>query len=237
MTTIYLIPAPLQEEGMQTIPGYITDAIKDCQVFFVENERTTRRFFKQLWKTRLPQEEIVIDHYEWFTISENAGVIENFKKKIKEGKNIGIVSEAGCPGVADPGQRLVGIAHEMKAVIKPLVGPSSILLALMASGMNGQEFRFVGYIPIDNQLRIKAGKELEAASVKNKSTQLIIETPYRNNQLFDVLLKHCHPSTKICVAVDLTGKNEWIKTKTVAEWQQHKPDIHKRPALFLLQSR
>ncbi len=161
-------------------------------------------------------------------------ISDSFRKKIKEEKTIGIISEAGCPGVADPGQQLVAIAQEMNIEVKPLVGPNSILLALMASGMNGQQFQFPGYLPIDNPERIKAIKELEAESAKKKCTQIFIETPYRNNQLMEALLKYCHPSTKLCIAVDLTGKKEWIKTKTIADWKKNKPDIHKRPAIFLL---
>jgi 16S rRNA (cytidine1402-2'-O)-methyltransferase len=226
MPTVYLIPSLLAEEGLDAIPHYIIDTIKKCQVFFVENERTTRRYFKQIWK------EMVIDDYEWFVISDNS--TELLKQKIKENKNIGIISEAGCPGVADPGQALISVAQEMNIAIKPLVGPNSILLALMASGMNGQQFQFVGYLPIDNSQRIKAIKELETESAKKKCTQIFIETPYRNNQLIEALLKICNASTKICIAVDITGKNEWIKTRTIAEWQKNKPDIHKRPAIFLL---
>ena len=226
MSTVYLIPSLLAEEGLDAIPAYIAEAIKNCQIFFVENERTTRRYFKQIWK------EMVIDEYEWHIISEKTA--DTFKKKIEEGKNIGIVSEAGCPGVADPGQALISIAQEMNVAIKPLVGPNSILLALMASGMNGQQFQFVGYLPIDNTQRVKAIKDLETESVKKKCTQVFIETPYRNNQLIEALLKNGTNSTKLCIAVDITGKNEWIKTKTIAEWQKNKPDIHKRPAIFLL---
>jgi 16S rRNA (cytidine1402-2'-O)-methyltransferase len=234
MATVYLIPTLLQEEGTDAIPPYLIHAIKECQVFFVENERTTRRYFKRLWK------EMVIDDYEWYTMSDGApdtfGVSDTFKKKLKENKTIGIISEAGCPGVADPGQSLVGIAQQMNVEVKPLVGPNSILLALMASGMNGQQFQFHGYLPIDNQQRIKAIKELETGSAKKKCTQIFIETPYRNNQLIEALLKNCDPSTKLCIAVDLTGNKEWIKTKSIADWQKEKTDIHKRPAIFLLYS-
>ena len=157
-----------------------------------------------------------------------------FKRLLKEGKNIGIVSEAGCPGIADPGQALIAIAQEMGADIKPMVGPNSILLALMASGMNGQQFQFVGYLPIDIQKRTAAIKELEAESSRKKSTQIFIETPYRNNQMIESLLKTCKTSTQLCIAVDITGKNEWIKTMSVADWQKNKTDIHKRPAIFLI---
>jgi 16S rRNA (cytidine1402-2'-O)-methyltransferase len=238
--TVYLVPSLLDENGVNAIPFYIIDAVKDCQVFFAENERTARRYLKQLWKARLPQgQEIIIDDYEWFVINKEPDALKisnAFKQKLKEGKTVGIISEAGCPGVADPGQSLVAIAHEMNVEVKPLVGPNSMLLALMASGMNGQQFQFVGYLPIDNLQRIKAIKELETESQKKNCTQLFIETPYRNNQLTDVLLKTCKPSTRLCIAVDLTGKDEWIKTKTIAAWQKDKPDIHKRPAIFLLQA-
>jgi 16S rRNA (cytidine1402-2'-O)-methyltransferase len=232
MATVYLIPSLLSEDGIDAIPPYITDSIKNCQVFFAENERTTRRYFKQLWKACLPGEEMIIDNYEWFTIDNESS--QSFRQRLKEGKNIGIISEAGCPGVADPGQSLISIAQEMGVEVKPLVGPSSILLALMASGMNGQQFRFAGYLPIDNQERIKAIKDLEAESLKKKCTQIFIETPYRNNQLIEALVKTCNASTRLCVAVDVTAKNEWIKTKTIGEWQKSKMDIHKRPAIFLL---
>lgn len=234
MAIVYLIPSILDEEGLQVMPVYLTQAIKDCKVFFVENERTTRRYFKKLWKACLPGQEMVIDDYEWWNISDTTKVEDIFRKALKDGKNIGIVSEAGCPGIADPGQLLIAIAQEMHVTVKPLVGPNSILLALMASGMNGQEFRFTGYLPIDNQERIKAIKGLETESAKKNSTQIFIETPYRNNQLLEALLKTCNPSARLCIAVDLTGKNEWVKTKTIAQWQKLKTDIHKRPAIFLI---
>jgi 16S rRNA (cytidine1402-2'-O)-methyltransferase len=230
MATVYLIPSLLAENGLDAIPTYIIDAIKKCEVFFVENERTTRRYFKQLWQ------QMIIDNYEWVNIKDEAEASTILIQKIKEGKTIGIVSEAGCPGVADPGQKLIAVAQEMNADIKPLVGPSSILLALMASGMNGQTFQFVGYLPIDTQQRSKAIKDLETESKKKNCTQIFIETPYRNNQLIETLLKTCNPQTKLCFAVDITGKEELIKTKTVAEWQKVKLDIHKRTAIFLLYS-
>lgn len=226
MGIAYLIPSLLHEEGINAIPEYIKEAINDCQVFFVEKERTTRRYFKRIWK------EMVIDNYTWHIIDENATA--KFKKLLAEGNNIGIVSEAGCPGVADPGQSLIAVAQEMNAVIKPLVGPSSILLALMASGMNGQHFQFTGYLPIDNQQRIKSIKELEAESAKKKCTQIFIETPYRNNQLLEVLIKNCMPSTRICIAKNLTGSNEFIRTKTIAEWEKTTPELHKETCIFLL---
>jgi 16S rRNA (cytidine1402-2'-O)-methyltransferase len=239
MGTVYLVPSVLHEDGIEAIPSYILNTIKKCEVFFVENERTTRRYLKQLLKS------IIIDNYEWNLIalpdisrspSSEPGltIADLFRQRLIEGKTIGILSEAGCPGVADPGQALVAIAQEMDMPVIPLVGPNSILLALMASGMNGQQFQFLGYLPIDNQQRAKAIKELETESAKKNCTQIFIETPYRNNQLIETLLKTCKPSTRVCMAVDLTAKTEWIKTKTVADWQKNKPDIHKRPAIFLL---
>jgi 16S rRNA (cytidine1402-2'-O)-methyltransferase len=234
-STVYLIPSMLDDEAVKTIPPYITDAIKDCQVFFVENERTTRRYLKKIWKACLPEQEIVIDDYEWFVIDKAEDNVQSaFKQKIKEGKNIGILSEAGCPGVADPGQILISIAHEMNTEVTPLVGPSSILLALMASGMNGQQFQFVGYLPINEYEKGKVIKELETESRKKNCTQIFIETPYRNNQLIQSVLRNCKPATKFCIAVDLTGKNEWIRTKTINEWKKEKIDIHKRPAILLM---
>src|SRR5687767_5926454 len=166
---------------MRSIPSYITDIVKQCSVLFVENERTTRRYLKKLDK------EIVIDNYEWFTMNNEEPNTDSFRKKIKEEKTIGIISEAGCPGIADPGQQLVAIAHQLNVEVKPLVGPSSILLALMASGMNGQQFKFNGYLPIKDHERNKALKDLEAESTKKNCTQIFIETPYRNNQLIDAL--------------------------------------------------
>jgi 16S rRNA (cytidine1402-2'-O)-methyltransferase len=226
--TVYLIPSLLHEEGLRSVPSYITGIVKQCQSLFVENERTTRRYLKKLDK------EIIIDDYEWFTITNDDPNIDSFRKKIKEEKIIGIISEAGCPGIADPGQQLVAIAHELNIQVRPLVGPNSILLALMASGMNGQQFKFNGYLPIKDNERNKAIKELESESAKKNCTQIFIETPYRNNQLTDALLSNCQASTKICIAVDLTSDKEFITTKTVADWKKNKPDIHKRPAIFLL---
>lgn len=227
--TVYLIPTVLAEGETTCLPSYLLDAIKNCRVFFVENERTARRYVKLLWK------EMVIDEYEWYNMKEVTDEIAaSFRQKIKEEKTIGIISEAGCPGVADPGQQLVYIAQQMNAIVKPLVGPNSILLALMASGMNGQQFQFVGYLPIEPPQRIKTIKALEAESKQRSSTQIFIETPYRNNQLLEALVKTCHPQTKICVAVDLTSKSEMVETKTAQQWKNNLPQLHKRPAIFLL---
>jgi 16S rRNA (cytidine1402-2'-O)-methyltransferase len=229
MPAIYLIPCTLADDANQTIPAYVLDALKQCQVIFAENERTARRFLKSMDKS------IVIDDFEWFGIhkAEEEQVVQ-FRQKIKEHKNIAIISEAGCPGIADPGQVLVAAAQQLNCTVKPLVGPSSILLALMASGMNGQQFEFCGYLPIENMERVKKIKELEAASQKNNSTKIFIETPYRNDQLMEALLKNCNQQTTLCVAVNLTAPNEMIKTATVADWRNKKPALHKQPAIFLL---
>ncbi|WP_114790542.1 SAM-dependent methyltransferase [Niabella yanshanensis] len=228
---VYLIPTFLHEEALHVLPAYLLDAIKKCNVLFVENERSARRYIKQLKK------EIVIDDYKWFTIGKaEQEVVQAFRTCLKEGQTIGIISEAGCPGVADPGQLLVGVAQETGATVAPLVGPSSILLALMASGMNGQQFAFNGYLPIDNQQRIKTVKELEVESNKKNSTQIFIETPYRNNQMLETLLKACQPATQICVAVNITGPDEVIKTLTVQQWKQQTIELHKKPAIFLLKA-
>ncbi len=226
---VYLIPSLLDEKGVDAIPPYVIAAVQDCQVIFAENERTARRYLKTL------QNEIVIDNFEWHPIHKAEElVVSVFGQRLKQGKNIAIISEAGCPGIADPGQLLIAKAQELNTTIKPLVGPSSILLALMASGMNGQRFQFAGYLPIDVQQRQKTIKELEAESKKKNCTQVFIETPYRNNQLFETLLKTCQPPTKLGLAVDLTGETEWIKTKTVTEWKKEIPSLHKRQAIFLL---
>lgn len=225
---VYLVPSLLDEDGINAIPAYIVNAVKDCTVFFVENERTARRYLKKLSK------DMVIDAYEWYNMSDTSKMSHTFRQKLKEGKTIGIISEAGCPGVADPGQPLIAIAHKMNIEVKPLVGPNSILLALMASGMNGQRFQFHGYLPIENHARAKTIKELEAESLKKNCTQIFIETPYRNNQFIDALLKTCDPSTQLCIAANLTSTKEFIKTKTIAEWKKNVPDLHKQPAIFCL---
>ena len=229
--TVFLIPSFLFEHATETIPPYIIDAVKQCQTFFVENERTARRYLKILWR------EMVIDNYKWFTIHKaEAEVQQQFVQALRNEKNIGIISEAGCPGVADPGQLLVNAAQRMGAVVKPLVGPSSILLALMASGMNGQQFTFNGYLPIDNADKKAAIKELEITSARKNCTQIFIETPYRNNQLIKLLIETCRPETRLCIAVDITATTESIQTKTIGEWKKQHLDIHKRLAIFLIHS-
>lgn len=226
---LYLIPVTLHDEAMHSIPAYVQDAVKECSVFFVENERSARRFLKKLWR------ELPIDERRWYAIHKaEEEVLASFRKELAAGNSIGILSEAGCPGVADPGQILIGEAQRMKATVCPLVGPSSILLALMGSGLNGQRFQFHGYLPIDSGQRQKAIQELESYSKRFQCTQIFIETPYRNNQMLESLLKSLNPSTRVCVAADLTGPAEWIQTQTVAEWKKQLPNLHKRPAIFLL---
>lgn len=226
---VYLIPSFLSEDAVETIPAYVLKAVKNCQVIFAENERTARRFLKSMAR------EIVIDDYEWHTIHKaEKEQINTFRQRIKEEKNIAIISEAGCPGIADPGQILVHEAQKLNAIVKPLVGPSSILLALMASGLDGQRFSFEGYLPIDNLERNKKLKQLEEESSKKKSTQIFIETPFRNNKMLEAILQNCQTSTLLCIASEITSPQEWIKTKTIAEWKNQKIDLHKKPVIFLI---
>jgi 16S rRNA (cytidine1402-2'-O)-methyltransferase len=228
---VYLIPTFLDEESLDVLPDYLLDAIKAAEVFFVENERSARRYLKRLWK------EMDIDSYPWFTIHKSEeSVKQEFLHQIKLGKKIAILSEAGCPGIADPGQILVSVAQEAGIPVKPLVGPNSILLALMASGMNGQHFQFHGYLPIDTTERMKRLRDLESLSRKEGSAQIFIETPYRNNALLESILKSCTPSTRLCIAVHLTGKSELIQTRKIEDWKNQVPDINKQPAIFIIQA-
>lgn len=235
--TLYLIPSFLDEQSLAPLPAYLLDAVKECRTFFVENERSARRYLKAIWK------EMVIDDYEWFTIHKAEEEVKAvFRQKLKEGRTIGLISEAGCPGVADPGQLLTEAAHQAGAIVRPLVGPSSILLALMASGMNGQQFRFCGYLPVDTTGRIKALKDLEQDSLQKNCTELFIETPYRNNQLLETILQTCRPATQLSIAANLTSSREFIRTLTIAQWKEARarstaeapgiPDLHKQPAIF-----
>lgn len=232
--TLYLIPTFLEEGVLAPLPAYVLDAVKQCTIFFVENERSARRYLKALWR------EMVIDDYEWYPIHKAEEEVKiAFRQKLKEGRTIGLISEAGCPGIADPGQILTEAAHKAGAHVRPLVGPSSILLALMGSGMNGQQFRFAGYLPVDSGSRAKALKELEQDSRQRNCTQIFIETPYRNNQLVETLLATGHPTTRLCIAANLTGPGEYIRTHSLAEWKELReagklPDLHKQPAIFCL---
>jgi 16S rRNA (cytidine1402-2'-O)-methyltransferase len=226
---VLLLPMLLHEEGWEAIPKEVDQWIKSCDVFFVENEKTTRRYFKKIWK------EMVIDNYQWFTIHQvEEAQINNFIQILKSGKTIGIVSEAGCAGIADPGQLLVSAAQQLGATVKPYMGPSSILLSLMASGFNGQGFTFNGYLPIDATERKKKIQQLEQIVTTNGIAQLFIETPYRNNQLLDAIIQSCQPNTQLCIGVDITGPTESIKTATIQYWKINKPELHKKLAIFIL---
>jgi len=228
---IYLIPIALHEDetALHSIPAYIITAVKNCSVFYVENERTARRFLKKIDK------QISIDAYEWHTIHKaETQVLTNFKKDILQHRTIGIMSEAGCPGIADPGQILINIAQQNNTKIIPLVGPNSIILALMASGMNGQCFQFVGYLPVDAHERKKKITALENESAQKNCTQIFIETPYRNNQLLHDILITANAETLLCIGVDITSSTESVQTKKIADWKTERIDLHKRPVIFLL---
>ncbi|MFM1972695.1 MAG: hypothetical protein RL185_1377 [Bacteroidota bacterium] len=226
---VLLLPMLLHEEGWEALPKDVANWVKECDTFFVENEKTTRRFFKKIWK------EMVIDNYQWYAIHQvEAEQVNAFVQILKSGKTIGIVSEAGCAGIADPGQILVAAAQKLGATVKPYMGPSSILLSLMASGFNGQGFTFNGYLPIDAADRKKKLQTLEQIVISSSIAQLFIETPYRNNQLLDAIVQTCHPTTQLCIGVDITGPNENIKTATLQYWKSHKPELHKKLAIFIL---
>jgi 16S rRNA (cytidine1402-2'-O)-methyltransferase len=226
---LFLIPAPLSDHDLQTIPSCVKDAVRSCALFFVEDERTARRYLKKLWP------EMVIDQYEWHRIdakepAQKAILLE----ALKQGKHAGVLSEAGCPGIADPGAQLVAWAQEAGCPVKPLVGPSSILLALMASGMNGQSFCFHGYLPVKEPERSTKIRDMESESGRRGMTQIFIETPYRNQAIIEALLKACRPGTRLCIAVDITGSRESIRTLPISAWKQAKPSLGKVPAIYLL---
>lgn len=226
---VYLIPIPLADEGYSALPAYLKDKIEECNVFFAENIRTARRAFRKI------NSSFDIDSREWHeTGTAEEEKITAFINCIKEKKIIGIVSESGCPGIADPGQILIAHAHQARALVKPLSGPSSVFLALMASGMNGQQFAFNGYLPIAVPERVKRIKELEKKVQQENYTQIFIETPYRNMQLFNALISNCHPHIKLCIAFNLTAEDEWVRTKTIADWKKENPELPKSPAIFLI---
>jgi 16S rRNA (cytidine1402-2'-O)-methyltransferase len=226
---VFLIPCYLDDQAIHTLPAYVQSVVSKCAVFLVENERSARRFVKKLWK------DMVIDDHEWHLI-ESGGEqqISKLLSALKNGQQVGIISEAGCPGIADPGQLLVRAAQENGYKVTPLVGPNSILLALMASGMNGQHFSFHGYLPIDASERKKKIKELETISAKENATQIFIETPYRNHALINDIIATCRQQTLFCVAANLTGPSENIITRRIGEWKKVRLDYHKQPSIFLL---
>ncbi|MBL1232337.1 MAG: SAM-dependent methyltransferase [Flavobacteriales bacterium] len=228
---LYLIPTTLGESAYsQVIPSFNNTILQEIDVFVVENIKTARRFIKKT------APEKVIDDLVFYEINKrtNLDMLPTFLKPIDEGKNIGVISDAGCPGVADPGADVVALAHQNNIKVVPLVGPSSILLSLMASGFNGQSFCFNGYLPKEQKDRVRKLKDLERMAIAQKQTQLFIETPYRNHHVMEDLLANCNPNTKLCVAVDITMASEQIVTKTIVEWKSTKIDLNKRPCVFLL---
>lgn len=235
MTTkgiLYLIPTTLGEnaETAEVIPTKIYDIINNIDEYIVENEKTARHYLKRLG-IKKPLQEIILHPLNQHTKPLE---ISTYLNAIQEGKNIGVISEAGCPGVADPGSEVVRLAHLNNIQVIPLVGPSSILLGLMASGFNGQSFTFNGYLPKERGERIKKIKELEKLVYNKNQTQLFIETPYRNMHILEDVLSNCEPKTRLCIACDITLPTEFIKTKSIGEWKKQVPDIAKRPTLFLI---
>lgn len=229
--TLYLIPVSLHENWSPQMPNYIADVAKNIQYFIVEKAKTARRFIK-LMQHPLKLEEIILFELNKHTEFKE---IDEFLKPILEGHNIGLMTEAGCPAIADPGAVVVKKCHQLNIKVVPLVGPSSILLALMASGMNGQSFTFNGYLPVKQNERIDTLKRLEKTSKTFNQTQIMIETPYRNNAFFEDAVKHLSNTTLFCVATDLTLETEEIKTKNISEWRKTPfVDLNNRPTVFLI---
>lgn len=228
---LYLIPASLGENTMHTIPQYVIDQIHLLDEFIVERAKTARRYLKVL-NTPVPFEQMTFHELNKRT---EKSALNGFLNNAVQGKDIGLLSEAGCPGVADPGAEIVALAHKRGIEVVPFVGPSSILLALMASGMNGQNFAFSGYLAIKKPERTQHLKQLEHNSSRFNQTQIFIETPYRNNGLIEDMLKSLKPVTKLCIAADLTLTTQFIKTRTIEQWNKEiRPDLHKRLAIFLI---
>jgi 16S rRNA (cytidine1402-2'-O)-methyltransferase len=229
--TLYLIPNVLYENTQEkVITSQVREVLGRLDYLLVENLRTTRRYISSL-KLGRPIESYHLELADKeLDIKEAARLL----KPIMEGRDGGIVSEAGCPGIADPGSMLVKLAHQNQIKVVPLSGPSSIFLALMASGFNGQRFVFHGYLPIEKEARGKQIKALEKNIFKFDQTQIFMETPYRNNQLLQDLILHCQSTTLLCIARSLTGKNEWIMTRSIGEWKKFIPDLNKEPCIYLL---
>lgn len=227
--TLHLIPNILSENSTEAIPAYIKDIVTRIKIFYVEEIRSARRFLKMMNK------EIIIDDLTFYMLNEHENdSLQLASNILKKGNDIGYISEAGCPSVADPGQELVAIAHATDCIVKPYVGPNSILLALMASGYNGQHFQFHGYLPNKQPMLSKKIYDIESESKLKNCTQIFIETPYRNNQLLAELIKSCTNQTRLCIATDLTGKNEKVVSKTIGEWKNMDISFHKIPAVFVL---
>ena len=230
---LYLIPTTLGEnEPLEVLPISIKRAIENINYFIVENEKSARRFIKKI-SPRKSQPSLHIELLNKYTESSS---IPAFLNPCEQGEDIGILSEAGCPGIADPGSDVVTIAHERGIRVVPLVGPSSILLALMASGLNGQNFAFNGYLPIDGNERKAEIKAKEKLSRETGQSQIFIETPYRNDVLFSEFLKNLSKNTSLCIATDISLPTEQITTKTAAEWKAMEVDLHKRPSIFIIQA-
>lgn len=228
---LYLIPTTLGEMNPEDVlPQTIKRSIDFIDDYIVENEKTARRFIKSVHPEKKQPE---LNLYLLNKHTEEADYTKMIQPLL-EGKNVGLMSEAGCPGVADPGAVIVKLAHDKGIQVIPLVGPSSILLAVMASGMNGQSFAFNGYLPIDTNEKKSALKQFERLSHEKNQSQLFIETPYRNNKLLEDLLQILQPSTQLCIACDITLPTEFIKTKSVNDWKKNKVDLHKRPCIFIL---
>jgi len=230
--TLYLIPVPLSD-GMEvkSYTSFLVDTINSIDEYIVENEKTARKFLK-LAGLQISQQSLILHDYGKH--AREKAEYSTFFTGLKAGKNVGLMSEAGCPGIADPGADIVAEAHRLGIKVVPLVGPSSILLALMASGFSGQKFAFQGYLPIDKTDRSRKIKELELLISKEKQTQIFIETPFRNNQLLAELIKTCRPQTKLCIAANITGEDEFILTLPISQWKQRQDDFHKKPTIFLL---
>jgi 16S rRNA (cytidine1402-2'-O)-methyltransferase len=230
-STVYLIPCTLGEESVDAIPQYVKEIVYQLDMFFVENERSARRYLRSIGYTKNFDEVKLI-------LLDKQNEAKNIKPHLlhiqKNNLSAGVLSEAGCAGIADPGTLVIKQAHIYGIHVSPLVGPSSILLALIASGMNGQSFSFHGYLPIETPNQLKKIKELESIAARFGSTQIFMETPYRNNKMIENILHTCLPDTKLCIACDINLPTEFIQTKSVKEWRQDKPDIHKRPAIFLI---
>ena len=229
---LYLIPTTLGEVAPDDVlPQTVKRAIDFINDYVVENEKTARKFIKSINPEKVQANlriNVLNKHTE---ISEHNAMI----KPCLEGRNVGLMSEAGCPGVADPGAVIVKLAHERGIQVVPLVGPSSILLALMGSGMNGQSFAFNGYLPIDKSEKKSALKNLERLSFEKNQAQLFIETPYRNNKLLEDILQSLQNSTRLCIATDITLPTEFIKTLSINDWKKTKVDLHNRPTIFIIQ--
>jgi 16S rRNA (cytidine1402-2'-O)-methyltransferase len=229
--TLYLIPSSLGNDDPQIfIPNSVLEIIKSLDEFIVENEKTARQFLKSCSIT-IPQSQLIIHELDKHDAKFSQ---HHFLNSLLAGKNMGLMSEAGCPGVADPGAEVVNEVHKKNIRVVPLVGASSILLALMASGLNGQQFCFHGYLPKEKNERTASLKKLEKESQQKNQTQIFIETPYRNNQMFDDILSSCEGKTLLCVAADLTLQTEFVKTKTISEWKKNKIDLNKKPTVFLI---